>query len=284
MSLEEDDLSTRMPIVHPLPMVEFGLVTAIKANGAVVPHHPQKEPDLFLAYADRTAPSSDVASRQGVAQPPPSGTHHLHVLAAKPELLEQLPEHGLLRGLVNLYASLGELPGFLSRAPRPQDFGSAIDQDDAHVRPEAIRIDQRRLSRRKPAPFSTRLSIGIPGPMQGRLGRGNGPDRGRRGWLRTRKGGWSSIIVPTNLARAPRERRAHERDRGFPKLLLAEHGARSPVFVDFNRDMFKRRAATVVESAGMGTSADTFYTRRIHPDDFRFRATRPTQTRPSHRC
>ena len=243
MSLEEDDLSARMPVVHPLPMVELGLVTTVEANGAVASDHAQKEPDLLLAYADGTAPSSDVASWQGVSKPPPSGSHHLHVLAAKPQFLEEFPEHGLFRSLVDLYAALGELPSLLSRTPRPQYVGPMVGQDDAYIRPEPVRIDQREPPSGGPA-----LSSKCRPDTAPRSARAP-PERDRRDTPLSQQDRQSRIIAPAILPLAPSGRRADEQDSGLPNFPLPERSTQSSAFVDFNRSMFKGMAATEITSA-----------------------------------
>ena len=275
MSLEEDNLSARMPVVHPFPMVELGLVAAIETNGAVLSHHAQKEPDLLLADADRTAPPADVASWQGVSQPSPRGSHHLHVFAAQPQFLEELPEHGLFRSLVDLYAALRELPSFLSCTPRPQDFAPMVCQDDADVRPEPVRIDQRGPLLGEPAPSSE-----CPAGMARRSGR-DPPERDHRATPLSQEARRSRFIAPMIPFVAPSGQRADEWGSDLPKLALPERSAQSSDSVVFTRNIFKSTAATGLASAGMGTIDAAFYTRRARPDDPRFRWRQPSREGPA---
>ncbi len=78
---------------------------------------------------------------QAVAQPAPGGADDADVLGFEADFFLQLPVQGLFRGFARLDATLGELPGLLADAARPQHLAFVVAQNDAHVVAEALGID-----------------------------------------------------------------------------------------------------------------------------------------------
>ena len=139
--LEIDDIAHRLPVLHPAPVVELRLVTAVETKVAFVALHAQEKPALFLPDAQRLGVAADELLGQAVAEPVARAAEELHLVGPETHLLLQLAVHRLFRRLSLLDASLGKLPGVLANAPPPEETLVAIDQYDAHVWPESIPVD-----------------------------------------------------------------------------------------------------------------------------------------------
>jgi hypothetical protein len=70
------------------------------------------------------------------------------MLALQPDLLLELSEHGLQRGLAVLDAALRKLPGVLIHPLAPENLVPLVGENDADVRPIAFLVEHRRTALR----------------------------------------------------------------------------------------------------------------------------------------
>ncbi len=120
MALEGHHGAQRVPVIHPLPVVELGAFGQIQPHRFLAAQHPQQEPDLFLTDAGRLAAVPDQTLGQAVAQPALGAADHLNVLRPQANFFGQLAKHGLLGRFIPLDATTGETARNAARSASPR--------------------------------------------------------------------------------------------------------------------------------------------------------------------
>src|SRR5882757_10637161 len=137
-SLEIDDLTHRLPEIHPAILIEFRLGRAPEVELRFFAFQPQQEPSLFLPDAHRVPVSPHILGWQTIPQPARGLANQFDVRWRQSNLLVQLSVSSLLQPLTGQYPTLGELPAPTSDLPSEKSVPCAAHQDDADVSAKAV--------------------------------------------------------------------------------------------------------------------------------------------------
>ena len=127
--------------VRPAILIELRFGGAREVEGGVRPSQPQQEPALLLADAHRLLIAPDVARREAVAQPAVRLPEQRHVRLGDADLLFELAVQCLFERLSAAHTALGKLPAAPTGAATEKHL-VAVHQDDAHVGPKTIGVDE----------------------------------------------------------------------------------------------------------------------------------------------
>ena len=108
----------------------------------VIGHQSQQEPALLLAEKMRCRVLAAQMARQSVAQPAPGLGADFDGRLGKADLLVQLAEQRVLRGLAFEDAPLRELPRIVTaNSASPKQSAGVVLDDDADIGPETVAVD-----------------------------------------------------------------------------------------------------------------------------------------------
>jgi len=119
-ALKGDNRIDRVPVVDPLPIVEFRGATGIKTYICRIAGHLQIKPALLLADTQRLGVFALHLFGNVVAQPALGSLENFHIVGLEADFFVELAIECILDRLAVIYTALGKLPSLLPNTLCPE--------------------------------------------------------------------------------------------------------------------------------------------------------------------